>query len=1770
MSTNSYNGNSMAITGSSRRDGEPKSKKRRLLEATESGMEKDINEYISTRNMQNDFRFKGGYSETVSKTNNHLSTILQQSIDNNNRISSDIIEITEHEDERDTDKPQEDLLSKLCSEVGIDSDLTVEETPYPTNAGMVQIRPPGINPSYYQMQRPNQNMVSRMSVPYDPRYNQVRHMYVSHTDSQSRYPYPEPQARYPYSYHQHRPQYVRQNSHPMYPNNNNHYYQQHPHYRPRYHYMTSVGPISPTEIRPTNFIRSGPPPSYQENIQQRLRPNAQNITENMHRPHHPYQTRQAVRMSNQQEALSTNLINPDLGKSDNQTILQSTSDNSLSTPKSFESCTFSQQGLPKGHMDLVSSGSSLPERHNGISVVSGHMPQRLQEGPHMHKAITNHPVDQRQMHDMHYNDRKLYPPYHAYHQNIPYHNYNQGLQASQFRLETQSRYPNQIIADKDEKSSQNFMKTVPNNPSSVNSYSSPYMNPYNVTNMERHSNLPVSPKDLPQSQVSTCRQISPHVFKPQQRLMPPGIIQTSPAYAPKYGTLSPQELSHSMSSSNIQTSPHRLMSPQGQISPHGAKVSQLPVPSSGLHSNGGLTTSNRTTPPHKLPQQCRMEVPQRLSSPQHIIHQHRLQSLQQLATHTTGVSSNQGNLATNPSLLPQKLPHTKEVPKNNSDGSCLQSHQKDKSNSTQNSPSTNINERKQKEIDPTITSAEPPHNTSKTQNNELEALKKDIKSENETEFKKSENTCEQNSKSIPKIFQKDIKLESTINCSADSNVVDISTDNQVERKMSSIDFTESTKYENVDEGAHQRTENIEFSKEGVDDIQISTISSECMSRPLNYQSYNDCSVKSTKIVGSHRDEIDKPINEINTKLNGKRLIEKEFATKNNEAKSFNETNNHKGEILDDSISQKTEKNILPCRNYNNHEMDGTSNNDSKEEKSKTTECIESICTIDASMPLIEECPIVTQRKNNNYFTSFQEVFTASVKTNLVKTETLLIKPSEKLLPVSLTQSSNEIDFIKGGVSSQSLEKSQNISGFQINSISEKNEIMPLVKDIDKIKNKSYDINYKSDEILSVEENRPSSAPGSSFQTQLVQHIPQNRPASEPLRELSAKLDCEVKTQLKSFSSEKKDSSISDLTTSDIFKIVDEMETNSQIDDDIFVSRLSLVLEDLVSVPEASDLKHLLSSPGKLLSAMVQKGGYEPSNHTCAKQRLRRDFLSVIRLCLDPVQLSAWGWDQSSPDYILQQLVKVQLQGGFEKRLICQDDNVNSVLKIPAIATADDNISSTKNLSISCSKRDPLPCGSGENLDMENSSDKNLSSSFKLNTPSEPTVNKQKSLNEDSFPVNSSVASTENTNFDIGLPKTFNDNENNMEIINETDQSTNTITNSANTTTIKSITNELCSKAATSFSGITNTATNNIMASNITQPLMPTSTTECTSKVPIIPATVSASTITASLSTTTVSTTNNRSPVISDAVKVTTKSVIVSTKNNIISSNTINATSIKGSTSHSSSSSNVVATNTKPILSNIPLINATNTFLSSQTDDKNDVHTTRHIDSPCTIKSPSSATSLCQQSEAANAQTTCTAPLLHKLITSTNSDVISTQTPATTTSALAKMVAVPIPSSSLKDISSSSATKSNEASVITQIKGSLSSNTAVTVTNDTTLNDKSTSTHICSLSNNPTVDSISSSNNLMANIKSNEASTIHCNVTTSTVSIDNNTSSDHNMKNSILSNNDTSNQSTENDVKNNISIINSESTSDNINKSTSVLLNSLPAGDAKSGILVKDS
>nr|XP_027211484.1 nascent polypeptide-associated complex subunit alpha, muscle-specific form-like [Penaeus vannamei] len=97
------------------------------------------------------------------------------------------------------------------------------------------------------------------------------------------------------------------------------------------------------------------------------------------------------------------------------------------------------------------------------------------------------------------------------------------------------------------------------------------------------------------------------------------------------------------------------------------------------------------------------------------------------------------------------------------------------------------------------------------------------------------------------------------------------------------------------------------------------------------------------------------------------------------------------------------------------------------------------------------------------------------------------------------------------------------------------------------------------------------------------------------------------------------------------------------DDEAFVERLRFVLDDLVSVPEAT-LPKASRSPQQVLAYLVRQGGAKPSEHPCLRERLREDFVTMVKRYMPGSTIADWGWDACTPEQILDQLIKVSTGG----------------------------------------------------------------------------------------------------------------------------------------------------------------------------------------------------------------------------------------------------------------------------------------------------------------------------------------------------------------------------------------------------------------------------------------------------------------------------------------------------------------------------------------------
>lgn len=98
------------------------------------------------------------------------------------------------------------------------------------------------------------------------------------------------------------------------------------------------------------------------------------------------------------------------------------------------------------------------------------------------------------------------------------------------------------------------------------------------------------------------------------------------------------------------------------------------------------------------------------------------------------------------------------------------------------------------------------------------------------------------------------------------------------------------------------------------------------------------------------------------------------------------------------------------------------------------------------------------------------------------------------------------------------------------------------------------------------------------------------------------------------------------------------------EDAIFMERLQLVLTDLLSVPEATQLQELSYSPARLLSTLVRRCGVQPSTNLNLQKRLREDFKTMVQLCMPPALIQDFGWKSCTSEQILTQLLLLSHNG----------------------------------------------------------------------------------------------------------------------------------------------------------------------------------------------------------------------------------------------------------------------------------------------------------------------------------------------------------------------------------------------------------------------------------------------------------------------------------------------------------------------------------------------
>ncbi|XP_045116528.1 proline-rich protein 36-like isoform X2 [Portunus trituberculatus] len=103
-----------------------------------------------------------------------------------------------------------------------------------------------------------------------------------------------------------------------------------------------------------------------------------------------------------------------------------------------------------------------------------------------------------------------------------------------------------------------------------------------------------------------------------------------------------------------------------------------------------------------------------------------------------------------------------------------------------------------------------------------------------------------------------------------------------------------------------------------------------------------------------------------------------------------------------------------------------------------------------------------------------------------------------------------------------------------------------------------------------------------------------------------------------------------------------------LEDAAFTERLQLVLNDLVSVPGATQLQELSRSPARLLSTVLRRWGVQPSTHPDLQKRLREDFKTMVKLCMPPTLLQDFGWESCTSEEILTQLIQLSQNGDLER------------------------------------------------------------------------------------------------------------------------------------------------------------------------------------------------------------------------------------------------------------------------------------------------------------------------------------------------------------------------------------------------------------------------------------------------------------------------------------------------------------------------------------------
>ncbi|KAL7641895.1 UNVERIFIED_CONTAM: hypothetical protein RMT77_007769 [Armadillidium vulgare] len=99
---------------------------------------------------------------------------------------------------------------------------------------------------------------------------------------------------------------------------------------------------------------------------------------------------------------------------------------------------------------------------------------------------------------------------------------------------------------------------------------------------------------------------------------------------------------------------------------------------------------------------------------------------------------------------------------------------------------------------------------------------------------------------------------------------------------------------------------------------------------------------------------------------------------------------------------------------------------------------------------------------------------------------------------------------------------------------------------------------------------------------------------------------------------------------------------------IFKQKLMPVIDHLLSIPEAANLRPLRNNPDELLDHLVKLWGGKGANSTAldCHQRMKENFASVVRFLFKPHLLALWGWDKAPPEQILDELLNTSEQGHF--------------------------------------------------------------------------------------------------------------------------------------------------------------------------------------------------------------------------------------------------------------------------------------------------------------------------------------------------------------------------------------------------------------------------------------------------------------------------------------------------------------------------------------------